>query len=214
MKNLLKIASICFMVICFYQGKAQIPFNDPAWQLQTSYSDYFNESSLNTTLWDSLYYGTSHISNGAEWNLNSDLIFTGSYLKIRGDTLIPNKDSTPVTHWDNSFPYTVTYAYRGGAITSNENFPWHCGTYIIISVIFNCQPNILQVIMLTGQLSGFGRDAMIVVALQIAGTMKLILVKAGVLAQKMAMKWAAVCILTLQVIQWIILLLIQFRRVF
>ena len=107
-------------------SKAQLPINDPAWHIDTSLSDEFNESSINVNKWDTTYnYWDSlnglfyNVNNGAEWDFNRNLIMTGTSLKIKADTLNPNQYKAWGTFPDlkyGTYGSGLTYAYQGGMI--------------------------------------------------------------------------------------------------
>lgn len=120
--------------------KAQLPGNDSAWVLQTSLSDEFNASYIDSTTKWYKHYGNFistnpdiTLANGAELNFSSNLIMTGNTLKIRADTLSPNitvTDTTklvygysqliggPLGHHGPRHP--LTFAYQGGVIMSQS----------------------------------------------------------------------------------------------
>jgi hypothetical protein len=115
--------------------KAQLPGNDSAWVLQTSLSDEFNASYIDSTTKWVKHYGNIistnpivSLANGAELNFSSNLIMTGNTLKIRADTLIPNITVTDTTKlvYNYSEPNgdgirgPLTFAYQGGVIMSQS----------------------------------------------------------------------------------------------
>lgn len=127
----MKRKSIVFFGITFLIlqiAKAQLPVNDASWHLHPGMSDEFNAANINTALWDTTYnFWTgsvlSNVANGAEWDFSSNLIMTGTTLKIKADTLSPNHVST----WGNFPDYgygttgqSLTYAYQGGVIKSKD----------------------------------------------------------------------------------------------
>lgn len=114
------LISLCIL-ITFNVASAQVPFGDSAWVLQPALSDEFNTSSLNTTKWNPNYWGGFQISNGAEVNYDTNLLFNGATLRIRADTLVPNyyeSDTNKLWYKYNSPGQGLTFAYQGGVIQS------------------------------------------------------------------------------------------------
>jgi beta-glucanase (GH16 family) len=88
--------------------KAQIPINDPAWIYQTSLSDDFNGTSLDGTKW---YMQTdSTPGKGLEMMFHRNVKFTGGALRIKVDTLDPNRTYN-----------STTYKYQSGTVISTGN---------------------------------------------------------------------------------------------
>ncbi|MHB8261854.1 MAG: glycoside hydrolase family 16 protein [Bacteroidia bacterium] len=120
------IVLLTAMLICTKQIKAQLPVNDTAWVLHTAMSDEFNESSINTTLWDTTYcywdtinHTCNNVNNGAEWDFGRNISMTGTTVKIKADTLNPNKVAASGTFPLDNYSYaghSRTYAYQGGVI--------------------------------------------------------------------------------------------------
>jgi beta-glucanase (GH16 family) len=116
-----KLIITLFVSVMYNNVVAQLPFGDSAWVLQPSLSDEFNASTLNTTKWNPNYWGGFQISNGAEVNYDTNLLFNSSTLKIRADTLIPNyyeSDTNKLWYDYNSPGQGLTFAYQGGVIQS------------------------------------------------------------------------------------------------
>jgi len=82
---------------------AQLPYNDPAWQIQTALSDSFNGSSINTSKWDVLdnYPDFHGVSVFYSRNIRDSL----GCLYIKADTLIPS---------------AYSYNYQSGSINSKD----------------------------------------------------------------------------------------------
>jgi beta-glucanase (GH16 family) len=97
----------------------QIPVNDPAWQLQpggtSGGTEEFNSTLDYTNKWFDQYPWGDY-SLGAEIDLPANLIQTGTTLKIKVDTLIPNV-TRPNTVFNNTTG-NVTIAYQGGCLQS------------------------------------------------------------------------------------------------
>ena len=109
-------------------AKAQFPNNDAAWVPQTSLSDEFDSTAVKLNKWNTNYWGSSDISNGAEINYASNLLSNSSTLKIKADTLKPNVTRAWGTFPDYGYGTSgqpLTFAYQGGVIqskTSNYKF--------------------------------------------------------------------------------------------
>jgi len=102
--------------------KAQLPFNDTAWVLQTSSSDEFNTTTFKS-MWNLRTYYPDSANNGAEFDYPKNDSLTGSMLVIKADTLKPNhyKDFGNVSHYRyNTPPNGLTYAYQGGMIQNTD----------------------------------------------------------------------------------------------
>jgi len=117
-KPYLKLIAL-LMLTCLYQAKAQIPVNDPAWQIQTGASEEFNAPLDFTTKWYN-QYPWGPLNNGAEYNKPANLDqSTGTTLKIVADTLVPGIHVAPSRYadvWANG----VTYVYQSGAIQTRQ----------------------------------------------------------------------------------------------
>lgn len=117
---------ILFVVslVCINNMLAQIPVNDPSWTLQpsTAYggTDEFNASLDTTNKWFPHYpWGT--YKGQAEMDYPSNLIDTGTTLKIKADTLYP-----PVRKFNDIFHVgppddSVTVVYQGGNLQSRRD---------------------------------------------------------------------------------------------
>jgi beta-glucanase (GH16 family) len=124
-----KLIITLFVFLMYNNVFAQLPFGDSAWVLQTSLSDEFTDSTLNTTKWNSAYWGgtSPSISNGAEINYSSNLLFNGSTLRIKADTLNPNVKRAWNTFPDYDYGDTLdslTFAYQSGVIQARNVFKY------------------------------------------------------------------------------------------
>ncbi len=91
-------------------NKAQIPVNDPAWIKDTALSDDFGGTSLKTYKWYAWDSGYQH-GLGLLFNrpYHKDIVISGGTLKIKADTLDPNRTYSG-----------TTYHYQGGQIDSKS----------------------------------------------------------------------------------------------
>lgn len=96
----------------FIYCAAQTPINDASWLLNPSLSDDFNGSTLNTVKWRP-NYPWNPPGLGQEYVLSSNIIFTGTSLKLRAD-----KYAVPINVGG------VTYYYNGSAISSKFNLKY------------------------------------------------------------------------------------------
>jgi beta-glucanase (GH16 family) len=103
---------------------AQLPFGDSAWVPQ-SQSDEFNGTVIDWTKWNTNYWGSAQIANGAEINYDSNVVVDSGYLSIFADTLAPNVTKA----WGNFPDYgygtsgqPLTYAYQSGVIQNKYLF--------------------------------------------------------------------------------------------
>jgi beta-glucanase (GH16 family) len=118
MKNYKWFITLFILIMC-NAAKAQLPFGDPAWILQTGLSDEFDTLSLNRTKWNTNYWGSSLLANGAEINYDSNVVLNGATLSLIADTLIPNyfeSDTTKLWYGYNTPNQGLTYAYQSGVI--------------------------------------------------------------------------------------------------
>lgn len=113
-----KLVLVLFLLVNLKEMKSQIPSNDPAWILQTNFSEEFNSTLDTINKWRPRYTW-GNINNGAEYNYPSNLIQTGTTLKIKVDTLTSGVYVTP-SIWANPPSAGVTYAYQGGILSSMQ----------------------------------------------------------------------------------------------
>ena len=88
--NLIKICILLFTVFLKVQTQiayTQIPINDPAWIIQSSVCDDFDGTSLNTSKWIPL--NNQWDSHSAAMDFISNIVISGSTIKLLADTLIP-----------------------------------------------------------------------------------------------------------------------------
>ncbi len=105
-------------------AKAQLPFGDSAWVLQSGLSDEFTGTSLNHAKWNSNYWGCCYIANGAEINSDTNVVVSGGKLTLKVDTLkTPIYVSNPPDYQYNTPGHGLTYAYSSGVIQSTGNPP-------------------------------------------------------------------------------------------
>ena len=131
--NLIKLRKLqyIFIALIMLTGiqkiKAQLASNDSAWVIQSSLSDDFTGSRVDSTKWDTAYcyYNNStcyNVANGAEWDFGRNDSVAGGYLYIKADTLKSNKVAAWGT-WPYGYGYgdtlqSLTYAYQGGVVHS------------------------------------------------------------------------------------------------
>ena len=87
--------------------KAQLPFNDAAWQIQPALCDSFNGSTINTSKWsveDSMYDG-----HGIEMMFKRNITVASGHMRIKVDTLKPNRTYS-----------SITYSYQAGSMNSQD----------------------------------------------------------------------------------------------
>lgn len=125
--NKIKFILIVFALIAFNTAKAQLPFGDSAWVLQTALSDEFDSSAVKLNKWFPNWWPGDSIFNGAEVSTRANLISTGTTLQIRADTLDSINggnyyvsDPTRLLYGYNVAGHGLTYAYSGGVICSNH----------------------------------------------------------------------------------------------
>ena len=121
MRTFKYIILLIAMLLSTKNIKAQIPVNDSAWIKQTSFSDEFNASYLDTThLWAHGFEGWQ--GDGAAVYYTTNLSFTGTTLKIKCDSLPPSKWVTKKDKTKSLFPDSmVSYAYTGDRIWTDTN---------------------------------------------------------------------------------------------
>lgn len=125
---LTKNVFVIFELLIFLQiAKGQIPSNDSAWVKQTTLSDEFNESYLDTVnLWThaNFWWPFADVGwpgDGASLNYTHNVIMTGTTLKLKLDTLSPNVLEK------NYCGDSVYYAYQGERIwskTASYKYGW------------------------------------------------------------------------------------------
>ncbi len=116
-----KYAFVLFALTAFKTIYAQKPANDAAWILQSSLSDEFDTTALRAYKWNPTWWG-GNIFNGAEISKPTNVIFNGSTLKIKADTLSLNyfeSDTTKLVYGFNSPNQGLTFAYQGGVLQSS-----------------------------------------------------------------------------------------------
>jgi beta-glucanase (GH16 family) len=125
-----KLNYILLLIVLFVNiknSKAQIPINDPGWNIQNSLSDEFNGSSLNTSKWNKDWINDwDHHSLAAMYD--SNIVVSGGSLKLYVDTLIPGK-YYPNTLGIDSFRYqgasisSIVWSYKYGYFEMNAKLP-------------------------------------------------------------------------------------------
>ncbi len=130
-----KIFLISFIFLFFgIIVKSQIPpIADPAWIIQTSTSEEFDSPLNFATKWFN-QYPWGPINNGAEYNYTTNLIETGTSLKIKADTLILSILPHFPSYYSNPYSAGVTFNHQGGVLQS-RNYDYHFG-YIEIEAKF------------------------------------------------------------------------------
>ncbi len=111
------------MLVSIKNTKAQIPVNDPGWNLQpggtSGGTEEFNSSLDFTTKWIPQYPWGDYVG-GAEIEKLANLIqTTGTTLKIKADTLVPSVKRYNAT-FHTGTPDSVTIVYQGGLIQSRS----------------------------------------------------------------------------------------------
>lgn len=109
------ILIVFFMLLNFKYSKAQIPVNDAGWQFQSARSDSFNSGSLDQNKWWTDNIGVN--TWAAEIDKKVNLSFTGTSMKIKADTLVPDTLIQP-SSWNDTASVGVYYAHQGGNIQS------------------------------------------------------------------------------------------------
>jgi hypothetical protein len=120
MKKLKWLIALCTLIVC-NDFNAQSPADDAGWIIQANLSDEFDTTALRTYKWNNNYWNWTTIANGAEINYPANLLFNGSTLKIKADTLAPNyfeSDTNKLVYGFNSPGQGLTYAYQGGVVQS------------------------------------------------------------------------------------------------
>jgi len=124
------VLALILHFILMPNSKAQIPINDPAWVKDTTLSDDFNGTALNTKKWYAYDNVPDYHSFAADFK--SNVIVSSGNLTIHADTLNPNKYY--MVQNQKGVMIDSVYQYQGGQIFSicNADTPFKYG-YLEIS---------------------------------------------------------------------------------